>query len=61
MSSWSLSFTSHSYKGSSFLQPFLALMMQSPTTPHNSGLNKALTKAALRTTVQACLHESLEG
>lgn len=42
------------------MQPFLALMLQSPTT-HNFGLYETLTKAALRTTVQARLHESLEG
>lgn len=61
MTSWILPFTSHSYKGSSFLQPCLALMLQSLSTPHKPGLNKALTKAALRTTVQAFPHESLEG
>lgn len=47
MTSWRLPFTPYSYKGSSFLQQFLVLMLQSPTTSHNSGLNKTLTKAAL--------------
>lgn len=44
------------YKGSSFPQPLLALTLQSPATPQNTGLNKAQARAALWIAVHVYLH-----